>query len=314
MAVSLEAPAKVNLTLRVVGRRPDGYHELETLFHAIDLCDELVCERTVAKGVSLEIVGRADGGLPVAAGEDNLVVRAARAYVDRVLPEFGLHFRLTKRIPAGGGLGGGSSNAAAAIRLADELCDHALEPAQLHRIAASLGADVPFFLHGRTQLGTGTGTDLRPWPNPPKLHFLLLLPAFGTSTPEVYKNYRPQWFDDGPTSRIRSIEAAVSQGISLASILANDLEPAAESAYPALRRLRSRVAEAGFPEVRLSGSGSSMFLAFEREEDVSRAAGALHGLANAERISVLAVRSAEAKHIHHLPWSDDTPGRVNRWG
>src|SRR5690606_24338765 len=110
-------PAKLNLALRVVGRRPDGYHELETVFCAIDLCDELIARRS--DGLRLTVVQESGRGLPVPDGDDNLVLRAARAVLDALgRTDEGLEFHLVKRIPAGGGLGGGSSDAAAALRLA----------------------------------------------------------------------------------------------------------------------------------------------------------------------------------------------------
>ncbi len=308
MALFFQPPAKVNLYLRVVGKRPDGYHELETVFHAIDLRDDLYAERTDEPGVVLELESDCGTGLAVAAGDDNLVVRAARAFLEAAGVEGGLRYRLRKRIPAGGGLGGGSSDAAAALSLADALCGEPLGPERLHTIAARLGADVPFFLRGGTQLGVGTGTELSSLADQ-DLRFLIVLPEFGTSTVEVYKNYGPHLHDGVESPSISDIEAQFSQGIRLASILRNDLHAAATSAYPALERLQRRITELGFPALTLSGSGSSMFLAFraEEREAQAQAEAAVRSIATAESMSVILAASARRELPRDVPWPDNEP-------
>ena len=212
------APAKLTVSLRVTGVRADGYHEIDAEMVALDLADELL----LGPGDSLEVVGAT--GLTVPADDDNLVRRALRA-VGRTAS-----VRLTKRIPAGAGLGGGSADAAAVLRWAG--CDDLA-------VAAGLGADVPFCLVGGRARVTGIGDVLVPLP-PEDRTFTLLTPPFGVSTPAVYRAWDelggPR--SDGP----------------------NDLEPAALAVEPRLGGWRDRLAEAtGRPPV-LAGSGSTWFV------------------------------------------------------
>ncbi|MEN3273197.1 MAG: 4-diphosphocytidyl-2-C-methyl-D-erythritol kinase [Actinomycetota bacterium] len=224
----MRAPAKLTLSLRVTGVRADGFHELDAEMVTIDLADEL----EFAGGDGLTIVGGA--GLPVTDGDDNLVHRALRA-VGRTA-----HVTLTKRIPAGGGLGGGSADAAAVLRWAG--CDDLA-------IAASLGADVPFCVAGGRARVTGIGDVLEPLPRVDRT-FTLLTPPFGVPTPAVYR----AWDElggpaaDGP----------------------NDLEPAALDVEPRLGEWRDRLAKATGAEPVLAGSGSTWFVegAFPGEDRV----------------------------------------------
>ncbi|MCA8957407.1 MAG: hypothetical protein KDC87_15130 [Planctomycetes bacterium] len=174
-------PAKLNLGLEVVRRRPDGYHELDTVFQELELADDLWASRSDEPGVHLEMtseVGDDAAGRAVVAGDDNLVVRAARAVLDEVgrrsvvIGPPGLRFALHKRIPAGAGLGGGSSDAAAALVLTDALLGARLPPARLASLALGLGADVPFFLVGGTARGVGVGEVLQSLPAPTAWEYL----------------------------------------------------------------------------------------------------------------------------------------------
>ena len=212
------APAKLTVSLRVTGVRADGYHEIDAEMVALDLADELL----LGPGDSLEVVGAT--GLAVPADDDNLVRRALRA-VGRTAS-----VRLTKRIPAGAGLGGGSADAAAVLRWAG--CDDLA-------VAAGLGADVPFCLVGGRARVTGIGDVLVPLP-PEDRTFTLLTPPFGVSTPAVYRAWDelggPR--SDGP----------------------NDLEPAALAVEPRLAGWRDRLAEATGRAPVLAGSGSTWFV------------------------------------------------------
>lgn len=254
--LALPAHAKVNLTLRVVGRRPDGYHEIDTVFHELDLHDLLVVEP--AAGLELVLDARAGIGMPVAAGDDNLVLRAARAYRDATGAAVRARFTLRKRIPAGGGLGGGSADAAAALRLLDALHGDRLGLPGLHPLAARLGADVAFFLRGGTQRGTGIGDVLTPLPHE-ALHFVLLFPPFGTATAEVYKNVKAELTRPRDPPRTLPHKGLWRSGTGLAMGFSNDLEEPAMTAYPDLDRL-FRTLAVRHPDVRMSGSGSTLFL------------------------------------------------------
>jgi 4-diphosphocytidyl-2-C-methyl-D-erythritol kinase len=174
-----EAPAKINRELRVGGRRPDGYHEIRSRIVSIDLADSI----EVAPGRGLEL---ACAGLEVPPGESNLVVRAARALADRVGRPADARIRLTKRVPVGAGLGGGSSDAARTLVLLSRLWDSELAEEDLESVAASIGSDVPFFLVGGEADVAGRGEIVTPLPDSPAVELLLLVPPFPLSTAEVY--------------------------------------------------------------------------------------------------------------------------------
>jgi 4-diphosphocytidyl-2-C-methyl-D-erythritol kinase len=215
------APAKVTLSLRVTGVRPDGLHLVDAEMVTVDLADELVID---GSGSGLEVVDEAGRGLPVPADGTNLAVRAL-ALAGRTA-----HVRLTKRIPAGGGLGGGSADAAAVLRWAG--ID---DPA----VAAQLGADVAFCLVGGRARVTGVGEEIQPLP-PVDRTLTLLTPPFGCSTPAVYRAWDVL---GGPTA----------DG-------PNDLEPAALAAEPRLAEWRDRLGDATGEVPALAGSGSTWFV------------------------------------------------------
>lgn len=273
MALALDAPAKVNLHLEVKGRRPDGYHEIDTVLHPLDLHDTLCAELCqVPAGqpsIALEIVTEAGTGLPVFADADNLVCRAARAFFAATGITAGVRFHLHKRIPAGGGLGGGSSDAAAALRLLNALCGDSavgnpLSPADLLALAVSLGADVAFFLVGGSQRGRGVGADLSPLPGIPRLHFVLILPSLGTATPAVYQNLRADLTSPPHEASIEGDSAFPDfSQLALPTGFRNDLEHSALELHPELMDLRRAIESVGFPEVCLAGSGSTFFIALE---------------------------------------------------
>jgi 4-diphosphocytidyl-2-C-methyl-D-erythritol kinase len=284
MRTSLCAPAKVNLGLRVVGRRPDGYHLLQTVMHTLDLHDVLALE-DAADGVSLVVRGSSRGGFDVPADESNLVVRAARAFAAASGMRPAWRFELEKRIPAGGGLGGGSSDAAAALLLLQHRARAPLAPASLARLAASLGADVPFFLRGGTQLATGIGDVLEPVAHAPALHLLLIIPPFGTSTADVYRNYEAHLIPPERSGSIGRNNTLSSEELTLppedprrrscSDEYFNDLEATAMRMYPALGDIRARVIRAGYPGVRMTGSGSTLYLASPSRGEVAEAKEAL---------------------------------------
>jgi 4-diphosphocytidyl-2-C-methyl-D-erythritol kinase len=273
------APAKINLYLRVVRRRPDGYHDIETIFQTIALADTLTFG-LLAPGSWLlagdEVVLECDDpSLPT--DETNLVLRAARALrasTGARSQEPGArsraqrtHIHLTKRIPAGAGLGGGSSDAAVTLLALRRLWDLPIDDEALHALAADLGSDVPFFLRGGAALAAGRGEILTPLPDPPALSLVLAVPAFGVSTPWAYRAWRP--VADGPT--VEECRAALSAGDldDLAATLRNDLEPGVFAAHPELEAMRQRLLDAGAVAARMTGSGSTLF-ALARDPDHAR--------------------------------------------
>lgn len=266
----LPARAKLNLQLQVVGRRADGYHLLRTLFHTLQLHDDLWLRARAEPGVSLRVTADAPD-LLAPAGADNLVVRALDAFSRGRGLAAGFEVLLHKRIPSGGGLGGGSSDAAAALRLAAVACGGATDGAELHALAVPLGADVPFFLGGGSQWAGGIGDELSP-ATVPSRHFVLLLPPYGCPTAHVYKMFAAQW--NGPCHGDSVDPSTVSEKSDAAERMGfyNALSSAAERVQPALADLRRRVATLGFPQVSMTGSGSTLFVAVAGAKAAAQAA------------------------------------------
>ncbi len=287
---SLPARAKVNLVLRIVGRRPDGYHLLVTLFHALELHDDLWLA-PAADGVRLRVTADRPE-LAVDPGPDNLVVRAITRFVAATGRRGGFDVHLHKRIPHGAGLGGGSSDAAAALRLANAACGDPLDLSALGKVAVALGADVPFFLRGGSQWGRGIGDELEP-ANVPARHFVLVVPPFGCPTADVYKNHAASWNAAAADGTVRDPTGRLTTDSALGYVFCNDLERAAERVRPALAALRRRIADLGHPQVAMTGSGSTLFLAFDTEGEARRCEDRLREIAD-EGSRLLRTRSADA--------------------
>lgn len=275
-SLRLPARAKLNLWLRVDGRRADGYHLLITLFHALELHDDLRVEKAPA-GVALTATAERSG-LAVPTGPENLVCRALRAFAERV-PGAGFQARLHKRIPHGGGLGGGSSDAAAALRLANALHGDVLPERELAAMAARLGADCAFFLRGGTQWGRGVGDELSPANVRPR-HFVLVCPSFGCDTAAVYKTYAAMWHGREPADTVRGIPAVDEPEAVLHHGFRNDLWAAACEVQPALAPLRQRVEALAGCAAAMTGSGSTLFVPFPVAEAAERCARDLAPLAS----------------------------------
>lgn len=299
------APAKVNLGLRVVGRRADGYHLLETTFHALQLHDVLWLED--ADELSLEVRGDG-GGLPMPAPDDNLVLRAARAFAAATGARATGRFVLDKHIPAGGGLGGGSSDAAATLLLLQHRADAPLHAGALSTLALGLGADVPFFLRAGTQTARGVGEVLEPTPAPVSAHFVLLIPPFGTSTAAVFKNYRADLTIARPIATIPPDNPGPIKGLSgspgQGSWWCNDLEAAAMELHPELARIRASAEAIVRRPVAMSGSGSTLFFALDAA--TPNAAGELEAFLPAlarigDGMRVVCTTSADAKVGSRVP-------------
>jgi 4-diphosphocytidyl-2-C-methyl-D-erythritol kinase len=253
----IEAPAKINLTLEITGVDENGYHTLDTLFVWLDLHDSLELRR--AETTALEIEAQGVDIALVTSDEDNLVLRALRAlesFCGRKLPT---HLSLTKRIPAGGGLGGGSADAAAALLGLRDLHDLSVDDADLHGLAAKLGADVAFGLRGGFARGRHYGDELQSLPLPTELSgrsLVLVAPGFACPTPEVYRcwDQSPSRQAAGATDRL--LEALPGQRL---REVQNDLEPAAQRLFPRLAQIKQEMLSSGLEGVCLSGSGSTMF-------------------------------------------------------
>jgi 4-diphosphocytidyl-2-C-methyl-D-erythritol kinase len=258
--VRIAAHAKINVFLRILARESDGYHQIETAFALLDLADELVVRRT-AQGLTLDVHGPDLG--PV---EENLVVRAARAVLDATGSTFGVAIELTKRIPVRAGLGGGSSDAAAALHAVNALANDAVPRAELLQLAARLGADVPFFASGAPlAVGWGRGERMFRLESPPAAPALVAVPPIGVATPEAYR-----WWDEMHADPARR-GAVVLDGPALATwgsmgrLGGNDFELPVFGRHPALRALFERVAATHPYWVRLCGSGSAVAAVYASE-------------------------------------------------
>ena len=258
----LRAPAKINLGLRVLARRPDGYHEIETLFVPIDLCDELEVREGERPGVHIRVQGAA---LP--SDGTNLAVRAAERACAAAGLAPRLELRLRKRIPVAAGLGGGSSDAAAALRAVQQLAPGALPEERCRELALGLGADVPFFLDPRPAIGRGLGEQLEPLSDFPRLWIVLVVFPFGVSTAEVYQG----------ASRELTLPAAPSSipallGPGLAASPPNDLEAFTARRHPEIELARAALSDQGASMTGMSGSGPTVYGCFGSRAQAQRAA------------------------------------------
>lgn len=260
--VECQAPAKVNLFLRVVARRPDGYHDIETVMVKLrDLCDTLTLESVSSPTVELALQSaypRSLGSQPIPVDEDNLVIRAVRLLQRETGCQLGVKIVLTKRIPSAAGLGGGSSDAASTLSALNELWKLHLEDARLQALGAELGSDVPFFLaNSACVLCTGRGEVLTPIPLSVPLALVVARPISGLSTPAVYRGCRP---DPAGPSVERFLEQwgrLSRQGV--ARCLHNSLQGSAEVLNPEVARLRDLFERQGVIAHQMTGSGSAHF-------------------------------------------------------
>ena len=253
-ALQLLAPAKINLYLRVVAKRPDGYHELETLFQRTSLSDTLSFEPHPS-----EVQLTCDNP-DLSCGEDNLVMKAARLLQAQAGKALGARMHLSKRIPIAAGLGGGSSDAATALEGLNQLWGLNVDRQTLIEFGAQLGSDVAFFLHNLPfAVATGRGEFCRPAAASGKLVQVLVVPNAHLSTPEIFKGSQFNLTGDKPS--IKMLEHALINGSlsELASGLYNDLEPEAIRRCPIIATIQETLTRSGCLAARMSGSGPSVF-------------------------------------------------------
>jgi 4-diphosphocytidyl-2-C-methyl-D-erythritol kinase len=251
--------AKINLALSVLGRRTDGYHDIQTIFQSIDLCDEIEFRASQRLELNCE-------NLPGIPREDNLVWKAATALASTIAEKRGAFITLRKSIPVGSGLGGGSSNAAATLL---GLCRFwHIEESNLNllSLAAGLGSDVAFFLSGGTALGVGRGEKIHPLPDLPPRHIVVIFPGIQVSTAEAYRSLNLGLTSSLEDHRIQRFRSQVQKGNSCLTEIFNDFEASILPAYPPIREAMSFLKERGSTSALLSGSGSSVFGFFPDEE------------------------------------------------
>lgn len=283
--------AKINLHLQVEGVRADGYHELRTLFQTVSLHDLVGLTPLEAPGVELSVPG---GGAPE--DESNLAFRAAREVLDFAAADRGLKIELRKRIPAGGGLGGGSGNAAAVLWGAREVLGLDVSDGDLLRLAADLGADVPFFLVGGTALGVGRGDQIEPLAELPEQEIFLVDPGVSISTAEVFAALEPQSPRPLPPGVAALVEGERAMRIEDLGGF-NDLEKPVLEAFPPVRSVYNALRRAGASVVRLSGSGATVFACFAESQQASEAGSNLPSEAkmySARTLSRSAMRAARS--------------------
>lgn len=264
-SIAIQAPAKLNLGLEVIGRREDGFHEIATVLLAIDLYDTL----TLGLADGLEVAG-ADLAL---AGGENLALSALRALRDETGYDGGARLELVKRIPVASGLGGASSDAAAALRGGCALWGLDVGEDALHAIAARLGSDIPFFLHGECAVGRGRGDELTTLPPPGDVWFVVVVPAIVMSnkTAKLYAQLRDGDFSDG--AQISAQASRLNQGLGLdPGLLGNAFARPLSALVPVLAELPSVIRDAGAATVAISGAGPAHYAPFDQPDEARQVA------------------------------------------
>lgn len=286
--VRVQAWAKINLGLKVLHKRPDDYHELRTIFQTVSLADELTFDWQPRRPTRITLD---DGGLGLA---ENLVTKAATLLLDAARAKGRLHITLRKRIPTGAGLGGGSADAAAVLnwgRSLEKDVDYA-------GLALSLGADVPFFLHGGTALAFGRGEEIYELPDPPSPHAVIAMPRdVHVSTPAAFKALnRGPLNSPLPSAKLERFQAlarsvaACRPASEWKSLCENDFEAAVFLQVPVLQEIKDMLDRLGADGARMTGSGAAMFGFFPSREKAVRAAKRLEGLAQAWPVAFVSRR------------------------
>ncbi len=270
--VRLPAFAKINLRLDILGKRADGFHELRTIFQTLSLHDEIRLRTSRRPGITLAIHGNA--ALAAESMQKNLAYRAVDAIRRKLKIDGGVEVELTKRIPAGGGLGGGSSDAAAAMLGYLQLAKKKMPLAQMMEIAASLGADVPFFLFGGRALGVNRGDEIYPLQDISKLHVLVVVPQeIRVPTPDAFRwvNAKPLGLTK-PSTNSKLLQFCTLSWSAQGSGLSNDFEGPVFRRHARLGLIKRVLLQRGATEASLAGSGSAVFGIFPSPAMARRAA------------------------------------------
>ncbi len=274
MYVTVPSFAKLNLDLRVLDRRADGFHELRTIFQTISLHDSLEIGFARSRRTTIEITSSVDIA-------DNLVVRAANCVLDHLKMHAAIHFKLSKKIPMGAGLGGGSSNAAAVLLALPGLAGKPIASGQLVRLAETLGSDVPYFLLGGTAMALGRGTELYPLPDLPSHHALVVSTGVHVSTAEAYQSLKrdvTNALTSTATSPILREFQTIAWSLEKSGLeqlpFKNDFEEAVFKNHPELAAVAQKLRKLGARPALMTGSGSAVFGVFTSSAETRNAAAA----------------------------------------
>jgi 4-diphosphocytidyl-2-C-methyl-D-erythritol kinase len=286
-SVTLPSFAKINLHLQVIGRRTDGFHDLCTVFQTVSLHDTI----SVARADSITMTC-GDEKIPV--DERNLVVRAANSLRDQYGIELGAEIHLEKRIPAPGGLGGGSSNAALTLLALRKLWEIDIGIDELHPVAERLGADVPFFLYGGTALGMGRGEIVEPISDFTEQFMLIVAPDVAVATRDAFKRLKARSLTKQESKRILHLCRLDLESADFKyTAFKNDFEISVFATYPEVERVKSTLLDLGADRAMLSGSGGSVFAVFDKEETRQAAMKALDNEVNWRKFAVATISRDE---------------------
>ena len=288
ISVTVRVPAKINLQLAVGPLRPDGYHDLVTVFHAVSLSDEVTVaavgnasaggsdngNASGAKDTDSDadnVVVSGEGASEVPADDDNLALRAVRALRAKTGIPGAVRVSISKSIPVAAGMAGGSADAAGALVACDELWGTGLSAAELSAVAAQLGSDVPFFLQGGTALGLGRGEEIYPLPSQKVRYALVVSPGVHSSTAEAYRGVSERLTSIPLQNKLQSFQQSLwNYGIRVC-MDDNDFEPVVFARHPGLAKIKARLLRAGATAAAMTGSGSSLFGIFPDAATLERA-------------------------------------------
>ncbi len=304
MAKSFTLPsfAKINLFLRILGKRSDNYHELCTAFQTISLGDKLTFQESVELRLTCN-----DKNVPI--NDENLIIKAGKLLFEKTNKTIVGKIHLEKNIPFPGGLGGGSSNAATALLGLSTLCDLQISFEELCEIGSEIGADVPFFLYGGTALGTGRGTEIKPLKNFDGNCLLIITPNIEISTVEAYRRINAQDLTNIDSKSILKICRDEANWLESGHLnFVNDFEESVFKIEPEIKRIKEKLLESGAKTALLSGSGASVFAIFDNEETQQVAFNAFENEANMRKFAVKTISRQEYQNSldpckHLLPKS-----------
>jgi 4-diphosphocytidyl-2-C-methyl-D-erythritol kinase len=291
---TLPSFAKINWSLRIVGKRDDGFHEICTAFQTVSLQDAITFSESRSVGLTCS-------NNAITTGEDNLCVRAARALQQRFSVDDGAAIHLEKQIPSPGGLGGGSSNAAVTLIGLSRLWRLKATRDDLLQIAAEIGSDVPFFLTGGTALGTGRGEIVEPIPELAASEMLVVTPDVDVSTAKAFAKLNAPNLTKTEPNRILRVCRLEAESLDLRHTeLKNDFEPSAFLAYPEIRRVKETLLELGAVNAAMSGSGASVFAIFDKQETRQAAQKALEHESSWRKFAVATISRSSYREALQL--------------